>query len=174
MAENDYKLDAGYRIDLFAEQEAVDGRAVVDLWTREGVVVAGEAQRRVREVLLVATDAGGAPVGLSSAYLQRNEQLRLDLWYYRAFVADAHRRSNVAVTLALMGRDHLENLFVTGQDARGAGILYEVENEGLKRHFNDALWLPTDFTFMGENQREDHVRVRYFPGARAAEPPGRR
>ena len=45
--------------------------------------------------------------------------------------------------------------------------IYEVENEGLKRHFDDALSLPTDFTFIGENQRGDHVRVHYFPGALA-------
>jgi hypothetical protein len=37
----------------------------------------------------------------------------------------------------------------------------------LKRHFDDALWLPTDFTFIGENQRGDYVRVHYFPGALA-------
>jgi hypothetical protein len=43
--------------------------------------------------------------------------------------------------------------------------IYEVENEGLKRHFDDAL--PTDFTFLGENQRGDHVRVHYLPGALA-------
>ena len=37
----------------------------------------------------------------------------------------------------------------------------------VKRHFDDALWLPTDFTSIGENQRGDHVRVHYFPGALA-------
>ena len=80
--------------------------------------------------------------------------------------------SNVAVMLALIGRDDLQERFVTRQDERGSGLLYEVENEGLKRHFPDALWLPTDFTFIGENERGDHVRVRYFPGALAPEPPG--
>ncbi len=28
-----------------------------------------------------------------------------------------------------------------------------------------ALWLPADFTFIGENAKGDHVRVHYFPGA---------
>ena len=37
----------------------------------------------------------------------------------------------------------------------------------VKRHFDDALWLPTDFTSIGENQRGDHVRVHYLPGALA-------
>jgi hypothetical protein len=35
-------------------------------------------------------------VGVSSAYVQHNPQLRMDLWCYRALVARAHRKSNVA------------------------------------------------------------------------------
>jgi hypothetical protein len=172
MTEVDYQLDEGYRIDPFAEQDSVGEQDVIDLWARESVVGPEEAQRRVHEVLLVATsDEEGELVGVSSAYLQRNAQLRMDLWYYRAFVATAHRKSNVAVTLAMQGRDHLQQRFVSGEDTRGAGAVYEVENEGLKRYFNDALWLPTDFLFIGENERGDHVRVRYFPGALAPDPP---
>jgi hypothetical protein len=30
--------------------------------------------------------------------------------------------------------------------------------------------MPTDFTFIGENDRGDHVRVHYFPGAEAPGP----
>ena len=44
----------------------------------------------------------------------------------------------------------------------GCVPIYEVGNQGLKCHFDDAL--PTDFTFLGENQRGDHVRVHYFAG----------
>jgi hypothetical protein len=59
---------------------------------------------------------------------------------------------------------------VSGADTRAAGIVFEVQNEGLKL-INDATWLPTDFTFIGESRRGDHVRVHYFPGAVAPEPP---
>jgi hypothetical protein len=96
----------------------------------------------------------------------------MDLWYYRAFVASAHRRGNLAVQLALRGRDLLERNWVDGIDRRGSGLVYEVENEGLKRYFNDAVWFPTDVIFIGENARGDHVRVRYHPGARAPLPAG--
>ena len=167
----DPQLEEGYRIDPFGEQDAVSEQSVIDLWAREGVVSPHEAKRRASEVLLVATEAGGEPVGVSSAYLQRNQQLRMDLWHYRAFVADAHRKSNVAQVLARTGRDHLQHRFVTGRDVRAPGILYEVENEGLKRHSNGALWPRLDFIFIGENPRGDHVRVHYFPGALAPEPP---
>ena len=122
-------------------------------------------------MLLVAIDEVDGVVGVSSAYPQRNPQLRMDLWYYRAFVASGHRNISLAVLLALRGRDHLQERFLSGRDTRGAGIIYEVENEGLKRDADQALWLPTLVTFIGENERGDHVRVRYFPGALAPEPP---
>ena len=172
MPPNEWKLDPGYRIDLFAQRDEIGEGEVIDLWTREGVVDPEQAQRRIHEVLLVAVHESGDLAGVSSAYLKQNRQLAMDLWYYRAFVAGAHRKSNVAVNLALSGRDHLQRRFVSGEDARGGGVVYEVENEGLKRYFDDALWLPTDFTFIGENRNGAHVRVRYFPGALAPDPPG--
>ena len=105
-----------------------------------------------------------------SAYLRRNEQLHLDLWHYRAFVSSAHRMTNVAVNLAVSGRDLPQERFVSGQDVRGQGIVYVVENEGLKC-INQALWIPAGVTFIGVNAKDDHIRVRYFPGALAPEPP---
>lgn len=170
MLDDRWRLDEGYSVVPFAEQEVIGEEEVIDLWNRELAMPRAEAERRIHEILLVATHGEGDLAGVSSAYLRRNDQLRMDLWYYRAFVPAAHRMSNVAVTLALQGRELLERRFVSGEDPRGAGIVYEVENESLKRHFDQALWLPTDFTFIGENERGDHVRVRYFRGALAPEP----
>ncbi|MCW2992267.1 MAG: hypothetical protein JWM73_2861 [Solirubrobacterales bacterium] len=162
--------DSRYRVVLFAEQDAISEQDVIDLWTSEGVLAPEEARRRIGEVLLVGADEHGRPVGVSSAYLQRNEQLGMDLWHYRAFVAAAHRMSDVAVTLAMTGRDHLRERFVRGDDLRAGGIVYEVENDGLKRLFHQARWQPTEFLFIGENERGAHVRVFYFPGALAPAP----
>jgi hypothetical protein len=164
------QLDPGYRIEPFADQDAISEEDVIELWSREGVVPAAEAQRRILEVLMVCVHEMAGLVGVSSAYLRRNPQLDMHLWYYRAFVASAHRRSNVAVLLALDGRDLLEERYVSGADTRGSGVLYEVENEGLKRYFNQALWFPTLLTFIGENAQGAHVRVRYFPGVLAPGP----
>jgi hypothetical protein len=160
-----YPLEDRYSIAPLGEASGVSADDVLALWAREGVVSAAEAQQRVHEVHLVAVERTEGIVGVSSAYLGRNPQLRMDLWYYRAFVAGAHRMSNLAALLAVRGRDLLARRFVDGEDTRGAGVVYEVENEGLKRYFNKALWLPTDVTFIGENERGDHVRVHYFPDA---------
>lgn len=165
-----WQLSPGYRVDPFHDQDAATGKDAAELWTREGVLGPEEATRRVDEILLVATDSERRLAGICTTYLQHNEQLRAEMWYFRAFVSAAHRQSNLAVTLALAGRDHLVQRHVSGRDRRGLGIIFEVENRGLQRHFPDALWLPTDFLFIGESPNGAHVRVHYFPGARAPEP----
>jgi len=164
-------IDTSYRIDVFDEQEAVDAAAVIDLWTREGAMPPDEAQRRVDELLLVATQGAAEPVAVATAYLERNAQLGMELWYVRVFVAEEHRFTRVGWTTMMIARDHLQRRFMGGQDSRGAGVVLELENEGLMSRFDEAIWLPADFTFIGENQRGDHVRVHYFPGATVPGPP---
>lgn len=166
--ELDPALGPGLRIEVYAEQDEVTDEDVIALWTSAAGLTAEEARRRILEVHLVGIHDRDGVVGISSAYLERNPQLDMRLWYYRAFVAPEHRMSSLAVLLALRGRDLLESRFASGEDVRGPGIIYEVENPGLKAHFNQALWLPTKFTFIGENARGAHVRVHYFPGATVA------
>jgi hypothetical protein len=164
------ELEPGYRIDPFAEQHRIGARDVIELWTREGVLNPDEAERRVSEILLVATDPGANLAGVCTTYLERSAQLRADLWHFRVFVAAAHRRSNIAASLAVSARDLLVSRYLRGEDTRGIGIVYVVESELLKRFVPQAQWPQTNFVFVGENARGDHVRVYYFPGALAPEP----
>lgn len=155
----------GFDIVPFAGQDAVGADDIVALWTREGALPEAEARRRVDEVLLVAIDRNNTLAGVSTRYLQHNEQLRMDLWYYRAFVAHAHRKSFAATALAVRGRELLEEAFVSGRDTRAPGLIYEVESELLKQLFPNPIWFPADVLLIGDNERGAHVRVHYFPGA---------
>lgn len=159
------QLPPDLRIEVYAEQDEVSDEDVIALWMSEAGLSEEESRRRILEVHLVGVHDRDGVVAVSSAYLQRNPQLDMRLWYYRAFVAPEHRMSSLAVLLALRGRELLKSRFTSGEDDRAPGIIYEVENEGLKSYFNQALWLPTRFTFIGENASGDHVRVHYFPGA---------
>jgi hypothetical protein len=160
----------GYRIVPFGPDGTVSAAEVIELWTREGALSPEEAQRRVSELCFVAVDPDGRPAGMSTAYLQFNADVQADMWYVRAFVAAAHRRSSLSVSLVLTGRDHLVHRYVRGEDPRGLGVILEVENENLKRALPKAVWHTTDFVLIGETARGAHVRVHYFPGALAPEP----
>jgi hypothetical protein len=163
-------LPPGYGIHLFAEQDLVGAEAVIAMWTRAGVLAPAVAAARVPELLHVVTDPSGAPAGVSTAYLSRHPRLLMDLWHYRTFVAAEHRWGRVGRTLFVAGAAHLRERFESGRDRRGAGVVFDLEHEGLK-HFSVAVW-PTGHAFIGLNDRGDHVRVGYFPGALAPPPPG--
>ncbi len=163
-------LPGGYRIDTLDARDPTAAGHVIDMWLREGALPADEAERRVAEVLLVATDGERRVAAVSTTYLRRSGQLQAELWHMRAFVGAAHRQSGIGLQLALASRDTLVERFVSGADRRGIGVLFEVENEALKRAFPQAVWPRLDFTFIGETPGGSHVRVHYFPGAHAPEP----
>jgi hypothetical protein len=166
----DYSLGDRYRIEPFAETDDVTPDDVLALWSREQAMPEAEAERRVGEVLNVVVERDQGLVALSTAYLERNAQLRMDLWYFRTFVAESHRHTHVGTQLTFHNRDLLERRFASGEDTRAAGVAFELEHEGMKTYYNRAVWVPADFTFIGENLRGDHVRVHYFPGVRVPAP----
>ncbi len=166
----DYSLEDRYRIEPLSESTAVTADDVLALWERENAVTGERARARVPEVRLIAVTGDAELAGVSSAFLERSSQLRMDVWAYRTFVASPHRMSNLAAQLIIRNRDELERAFVSGEDTRAQAVLFDLENEGMKRHLNNAYWPPSDFTFIGENKRGHHRRVHYFPGARVPVP----
>ncbi len=170
-AATEYPLEEGYAIEPLAGSDRATPDDVLEMWARERAITdQAEARRRVHEVQMVALGPEGDVAGVSTAYLQRNPQLRLDLWYYRTYVAPPHRHGNLAAQLIFRTRDELEGRHARGEDTRAEGILFELENPGLRRYFNRGLWLPAGFLFISENRRGAHIRVHYFPGARAPAP----
>lgn len=159
------KLEDNYRVIPFAEAEGINNEDIIAFWEREGAVLGDEAHRRVHEVQMVGIEDEKGLAAVSTAYLELNQQLGLHLWYYRGFVGREHRQNSIATNFAIHGRDHLEARYTSGNDLRGAGMVFEIENEFLKTFLNRGQWLPSDFTFIGENQKGDHVRVHYFAGA---------
>jgi hypothetical protein len=158
-------LAAGYRVVPFAG----DVDAALGLWAREGVMDAEEAARRVHEVVCVGLGPADELVALSTAYLRRSRQLGMTLWYSRVFVAADHRMANLAFRLALEVRDHFRERWVSGEDTRAAGMMFEVHNRALRGHLVNATWR-SDYTFVGTTREGDHMRVHYFPGAQAPLP----
>ena len=160
-----------YRLVRFADAPEVDDEAVLSFWERESALQPGQDGRdRIAEVSFVAIDDAGALVAVSTAYVLRNERLRTELWHLRAFVAADHRRSSLAAHLVRENRQWLEQAFVSGEDRSAPGILMEVESPELKS-WRDAVWTVDwsagkRYTFIGENEKGDHLRVHWFPGAR--------
>jgi hypothetical protein len=159
----DWSIDEHYRVERYTGDREV-ANAILALWAREGVVAEEEAPRRVHETLNVVLDRDEGVVALSTAYVQRSEQLGLDLWYFRTFVSTPHRNTHISTQLTMHNRDLLESRFTSGEDTRAAGVCFELENQGMRKYINTAIWRPVEFIFVGDNERGVPVRVHYFPG----------
>jgi len=167
----DYSLEGTpYRGESFADS-AVTPDDVLGLWRREAGLPEEEMLRRVHEVINVVTNEDEGLVALSTAFLQRNERLRMSLWYFRTFVAEAHRATHVGTHLTLRNRDLLEGRYLSGDDTRASGVAFELEHDGLRTYFNRAIWDQVMFFYIGDNEVGQPVRVHYFPGATVS-PPG--
>lgn len=163
-----------YRLLRFADTSEVDDETVLEFWEREGALPPGsDGRERLQEVSFVALDYDGTLVAVSTVYLQRSDRLRTDMWHLRGYVAASHRRSALAVRLLSENRKYLEARFVSGEDTRGPGLLMEIENPELQAGRTEAVWAAdwapgVRYTFIGENERGDHVRVHWFPGAQVS------
>ena len=167
----DYSIDDRYSVEPYTGSGAATADDILAMWARARVMPEAEARRRVHEALNVVIDRDAGVIAVSTAYLQRNTQLHMDLWYFRSFVSADHRNTHVATQLTFHNRDLLKSRFVSGEDTRAGGIAFELENEGMRKYFNKAVWLPADFIFVGDNQYGVPVRIHYFPGARLGAPP---
>ena len=167
----DYSLPPGYRMVPLAETDAVGPDDVIALWQRENAMPnQAEGQRRVNEVSIVGLDPDDRIAAVSTVYLRRNEQLDMDVWHLRGFVATEHRMSNLATQILWATRDHLSQAYESGRDTRAPGVIVEVENKLLMTYFNRAFWVYSDFWFIGAHPEGAHVRVHWFPGAEAPIP----
>jgi hypothetical protein len=168
--EDQWALPAGYRVEPLPTSPA-GADDVVDLWLREHAVAPEWVERRVREILLVATGPDGEVAGVMTAYLQRSEQLGMDLWFARAYVGRGHRLANLSAVLGMEGWRLLEQRYVDGTDRRGLGVGSEVENPELQIRLVEPVWPLLAANHIGSNRRREPVWVRFFPGAPAPPPP---
>lgn len=158
----------GYRIERFAPSApggSVAREDVLAFWEREEAVGAVIAQERIDEVRVVTLHEDDGLVGVTSTFLCPVPHLRLELWQPRIFVASGHRRGNLGVAMCVELVDLLRERFVSGADTRGPGIIHLVENEGLRKRFNQAVWPVPVAIYIGEADDGVPMRVEYFPGA---------
>jgi hypothetical protein len=169
-----WSIDDRYRVEPYkGDTEVANG--ILAMWARERAVQPEqEARRRVHEALNLVIDRDDGVVAVSTAFIQRSAQLGLELWYFRTFVSSAHRNTHVATQLTMHNRDLLEQRFISGENTRAAGVAFELENQGMRKYLNTAIWQPVDFIYVGDNDRGVPVRVHYFPGARVPPAPSRR
>jgi|SRR5450755_1729941 len=143
-----------------------DGAAVLEFWQRENAIGdEAQAQQRLREVVVHATNEAGEVAGVCTAIPLTLPRLGQPMYYYRCFIGTDWRRMRLGTSL-------LKRAFaVLGEYARShdypcIGVALELENTGLRETLNMPIWPINYFIYIGKSQRDLELRVRYFRGAR--------
>lgn len=158
-------LPEGWSLHIFDETDAFGPDDVMALWAREGAMPEAEAERRVAEVFLVASDHEGALAGVVTAYLELHEQLRTPMWYLRGFVSSRHRLLSAAMAMVTTTFEVLEGRYGSGADTRAPGICLVLENESLARRSADAVVPVASWVYIGETSHHEPTFIRWFSGA---------
>lgn len=87
-------------------------------------------------------------------------------YYFRCFVSARARRSRIGRDMLRVTCDFFEARFQTRQDPDSVGVFIVVENAGLMKVRNEAIWPEVPFVYVGKNDAGHHLRVYYFGGAR--------
>ena len=161
---NDHELKRNYRITTLAESGVSEDDIVPALDGRGGPP-GGRGTETTCRGGPRGHGSGRSLCGISTAYIDRQEQLELPMWHIRAFVSDAHRSSNLASNLLLAVRLHTIEEFESGRQPSIPGAVVEVENMGIERVFPHAVWPYNEFVFIGVTPGGAHLRVFWFDGA---------
>lgn len=146
-----------------SDQDQEDARA---LWIEQGAITDEAAiKERLPQLCVLARDADDKLLAITTAYEQANRQLNNYFYAMRMFVGEDARRMQIGFHLLHKLIATLESRFVTGQQTRCIGVLFELENQAVQKARPQAVWPTTGFVYIGNNANGDHIRVRYFKDA---------
>ncbi len=158
-----------YRLENVWKHKSTEiQESIITFWISEGILSAQQARQRVNQVFMVALDMEERIIGVNTVYKQHNQQLKNHLYYYRTFISPKGRKSQIVVDMLLAAKDYLEARYLDNKDTEVIGIFLEVENAKLKNRLKQAIWPGSNFIYIGENQRGNHLRVYYFKNAMIA------
>lgn len=154
-------------IDVWPNASEQDRQDAAMLWRKEGAIHDEQAiQDRLSQLCVLARAPSGELTAISTVYLHFSSQLNNPFYVLRVFVSQEARRTRVGFRLLQRVVHLLEQRYCSGEDTRAIGILFELENPTIQQARNEAIWPTSGFVYIGNNPRGDHLRVRYFKGAR--------
>ena len=129
---------------------------------------AQRANARALQAVCVLRDADGALCGVATAVVKVIPRLRQPTYYFRQFIAPAHRQQQQALPIFRAACVILEAANKAAPES--LGVLLEVENPDLARVFSHAIGARTGAAFIGYSPRGHQLRVVYFQGAKLFPP----
>lgn len=152
-----FALRPAWRLD----DAAIEADAVA-FWTRLDILPPDIApEQRAKELIAVAYKDDRI-VGVSSARIERVEQVRARLAMLRSAVDPDYRRTHLAMALTLYSRALLERWSRDNPHERLAGLGAVLESEQLQERGKQPYWPQTRFILAGVLPDSRQFRVSWF------------
>ncbi|MBL6449212.1 hypothetical protein JMN32_23080 [Fulvivirga sp. 29W222] len=120
---------------------------------------------RARQLVFVAVDDARV-IGVTTAQRARIPKLNDNYFYnFRTLIHPKYRIPGLVDKLAVLTRDFLETLYISGQ-SDCIGLITLIENERLKQERREAVFPSTKMAFIGQTKAGHHIRLYYFKGAK--------
>lgn len=129
----------------------------------------GKAAERAAQVVCIARD-GATLVGVSTAYARIVPMLRQPMYYLRMYLAPEVRDQDLSYSVLNASFEAIEKQELAKEKLLCLGVILSIQNQRLARHYNEAYWPITKFTFAGVSPEGQDLRVRYFEGVRLPPP----
>jgi GNAT superfamily N-acetyltransferase len=160
------EMDEVRYIDVWQQATEQDQQDARVLWIEQGAITDEAAiKERLPQLCVLARDANDKLLAITTAYEHHSQRLGNDFYAMRMFVGEDARRMQIGFHLLHKLIQALEARFVTGQQTRCIGVLFELENQAVQKARPQAIWPTTGFVYVGNNAKGDHIRVRYFKDA---------
>lgn len=121
-------------------------------------------EARAKE-LVAAAYRDGELIGVTTATLERLENLRARFAVFRAAVDPAQRRTHAAIALAIYTRDLMEEWAEDNPDEKIAGLAGVVENREIAARLREPYWPVTRLGLVGHTSDGRQIRVAWFRNA---------
>jgi len=157
----------GFRfVSTWRNLSSDDAERVRLFWrSHDAITDLRDAERRLAQVVMYALAPDGSIAGVSTAMPMLQPRFGQPMYYFRAFIAPAWRRSKLVRDLTNRSCDTLE-AFARERGFPCIGVLLELENQGFYRALRKPVWWNPRFYYVGRSERGLEVRAYYFDGAK--------
>jgi hypothetical protein len=129
----------------------------------------GKAADRASQVCCIVRD-GEQLIGVATAYPRIVPLLRQPMYYLRMYLAPEARDQDLSYSFLSAAFDSVEKVELAKEKPTCLGVILSIQNQRLARHYNQAYWPRTKFTFAGVSRDGEDLRVRYFEDVRLPPP----
>lgn len=140
-----------------------------EFWVEENAIPRGQSvDDRARQLMVIARDAGGKLIAVTTAVRTPIPNLLNNVfYYYRCFIASHRRQEGLMMEISHKCREYMHPKFLNGEDTETKGFYYATENELLKNVFTQAVVVVggIDHTFIGVDEKGRYISVGWFEGA---------